>query len=196
MSRQARALDVLLREVNAHAPGRYKASDGGIGDPRHQATKSDHNPNAAGVWRAVDITNDPDDHDGNPKNDLPGQDLANRLAAKLGKHPALKSGAYVIFNRRIISFDRLNEDWRPYSGSNAHKTHVHLSVSTSAAGYDSAKAWNLWPKGSTPTRWTGVRKQLLAVVNSDEAKAISPNRKFIRAGLAAFRAWLAKTPEN
>lgn len=149
--RQARSLDVLEAEINAHAPGRYKASDGGLGDQAHAARKSDHNPNAAGVWRARDFTNDPDDHDGNPANDLPGQDLANRLAAKLGKHPAMKSGAYVIFNRRIISFDRLAEAWRPYDGANAHQKHVHVSVSTAAAGYDSKAAWNLWPKTPPPT---------------------------------------------
>ena len=165
--RQAKSLDTLLAEINLHSPGRYKASDGGLGDPAHAARVSDHNPNAAGVWRARDITNDPDDHDGNPKNDLPGQDLANRLAEKLGKHPALKSGAYVIFNRRIISFDRLAEGWRSYDGENAHQHHVHVSVSTAAAGYDSTAAWNLWAK--TPPKFPNIDDAIAST-----QKAIAP----------------------
>lgn len=137
MNRQAYSLDTLLKEINAHAPHRDKRSDGGIGDARHAATDSDHNPNKAGVWRAYDITN-------TPKDGLDVPQLATLLARKLGKHPALASGAYVIFNRRIISTNRLTEGWRPYNGLDAHTGHLHLSVATAASGYDSRQAWNLW----------------------------------------------------
>lgn len=142
MTRQARALDVLLTEVDKHAPNRSKTSDGGLGDQAHAARKSDHNPNAAGVWRARDFTHDP--------KHLPGGELAKLLKELLGKHPAMNSGAYIIWNRRIVSYDRLAEGWRPYTGADPHTGHVHLSVSTAAAGYDSTRAWNLFtPK---PTR--------------------------------------------
>lgn len=135
MSRQAFALDVLVNEVNHHAPGRNKASDGGIGDVAHQHQVSDHNPNAAGVWRAFDFTNDP--------HHLPGHDLATRLERLIGKHPAMMSGAYIIWDHHIISHDRHGEGWRSYSGD-PHTSHVHLSVSTDAHGYDSRQPWHLF----------------------------------------------------
>lgn len=139
MSRQARSLDVMLAEVNHHAPNRSKVSDGGLASTAHhlQNPTSDHEPNAAGVWRARDVTHD-------PAGGLDGADFARRVAAKLGKIPALGMGAYVIYNRRIISTARLSAGWRPYDGVNPHTTHVHVSVATAAAGYDSTRPWNLW----------------------------------------------------
>lgn len=155
--RQARALDVLLAEVNAHAPHRDKGSDGGLGDARHAALKSDHNPNAAGVWTARDVTDDPD-------GGLDGSELAHKIAHRLGAHPALMAGAYVIHNARIISYNRLVEGWRPYAGLNAHRTHVHVSVSDAAAGYDSREPWDLFdaparpvPPPAVPTAYTRFR---------------------------------------
>lgn len=137
MSRQAKSLDVYLAEVNTAAPNRSKISDGGLGDEAHSSRLSDHNPNSAGVWRARDVTNDPD-------GGMPGQRLSRLVAAKLGKIPALGSGAYVIFNHQIISTNRLAEGWRPYTGINAHEHHVHVSVATAASGYDNTRPWNLF----------------------------------------------------
>src|SRR5690606_29393833 len=139
--RTARSLDVLLDEINAHAPKRSKVSDGSIGDTAHSARTSDHNPNAAGVARARDFTHD-------PAGGLDCNDLAERLARLLrSNHPAMATGAYIIWNRRIISRDRLREGWRPYTGSNGHTKHLHLSVTTIAGspGYDSTVSWGLWP---------------------------------------------------
>lgn len=141
MTRQAHSLDVMLTEVNHHAPHRSKASDGGLASPAHHLANpdSDHEPNAVGVWRAYDITHD-------PTHGLDGADLARRVAAKLGKIPALGPGAYVIYNRRIISTNRLAAGWRPYTYGDPHTSHVHISVATAAAGYDSTKPWSLWGK--------------------------------------------------
>lgn len=190
MTRQAYALDVFLAEINAHAPNRSKASDGGLGDPAHAARVSDHNPNKAGVWRARDVTND-----------VPGGmvcgELATLLVRKLGSHPALMSGAYIIWNGRIISYDRRGEGWRPYSGDNPHTRHLHLSVSTAAAGYDSRQPWNLYPL--PPTRITRARK-LLADVDellADAAASAGPARRAkIAAGRTALRAVLAALPKR
>lgn len=141
MARQARSLDVLLAEVNAVAPKRSKVSDGGLGDSAHQkAGTSDHLPNKAGVWRARDFTHD-------PTGGLDCNTLTAALVPMLGKHPALGSGAYLIWNARIISTDRLGEGWRKYTGANAHRKHAHVSVATAAAGYDSTAPWGI----STPT---------------------------------------------
>jgi hypothetical protein len=183
--RPAHAISTLLAELNKKAPGRYKGSDGILGDPAHAARDSDHNPNAAGVVRAVDITNDPDDHDGNPANDMPGQTLANLLAGLLGRHPAMMSGAYVIFNRRIISYDRLAEGWRPYDGLNAHKTHVHLSVSTKPAGYDSRQAWNLWTAAPTPLIDHAIKDTLAAIA---ERPPGGPVRELLEQALPLLKA--------
>lgn len=152
MSRQAKSLDILVAEVNKQAPRRSKASDGGLGDSAHASRPSDHNPNAAGVWRARDVTND-------PAGGMPGQKLSRLVAAKLGHHPALMSGAYVIFNHQIISCDRLREGWRPYSGSNAHEHHVHVSVATKAAGYDSTRPWDLF-ESAEPSNHVEVAQEL------------------------------------
>lgn len=168
MPRQARSLDVLLAEVNRSAPGRSKASDGGLGDPAHAARVSDHNPNAAGVWRARDFTNDPAD----------GFDcdlFALYVASRLGKHPALGSGAYVIWNRRIISTDRLAEGWRPYTGASPHDHHCHVSVATAAAGYDSTAPWG-WE--DTMDKIIKLLEQILA-----EQKATRADIKDMRRAL-------------
>lgn len=143
MTRQARSLDVMLVEVNHHAPKRSKASDGGLASPAHhlQNPDSDHEPNLAGAWRAYDVTHD-------PAHGLDGADLARRIAAKLGKIPALGLGAYVIYNRRIISTSRLSAGWRPYAGADPHTSHVHISVALTAPGYDSTQPWNLWGKAT------------------------------------------------
>ena len=136
--RVADSLNVLLAEVDQAAPGRNKASDGSIGDAAHASRSSDHNPwvidaNGVGVVRARDITDDPAR--------MRAAELAIQIAALLGKHPALGSGAMVIWNRRIISTDRLSEGWRPYTGSNPHDKHVHVSVGT--RGYDSTAPWGV-----------------------------------------------------
>lgn len=145
--RMARGLDALLGEVNRSAPQRNRASDGGIGDAAHASRASDHNPwvkDAAGVGvvRARDFSHD-------PRGGLDGAELAQFLSRRLGVHPALGAGAYVIWNRRIISTDRLAEGWRPYAGSNPHTSHVHLSVARH--GYDSLAAWG-WGRKSRGAR--------------------------------------------
>lgn len=44
--RIAKSLAVLRSQVDAMAPARAKDNDGWLGDARHQATKSEHNPDA------------------------------------------------------------------------------------------------------------------------------------------------------
>lgn len=137
--RVARSLDVLLAEVNAAAPARSKVSDGSIGDAAHASRTSDHNPwvrdsRGVGVVRARDITHDPADG-------CDAGEIAEHVR-QLGidGHPALGPGAYVIWNHRIAS-DSYGWAWRGYYGSNPHTAHVHISVATSAAGYDSTAPW-------------------------------------------------------
>lgn len=181
--RVARSLDNLLDEVNTAAPNRSKASDGSIGDPAHAARVSDHNPNPAGVVRARDYTHD-------PAGGLDCNLLAAFLADLLGEHPALASGAYIIWNNQIISRDRIDEGWRPYSGSNPHTKHLHLSVATAASGYDSAAPWGWGTEGDDMSQYAEqldrIEKKLtdLAVAEATRAK---DQRKAIRQQAEAIR---------
>ncbi len=109
----------LRLQVDDSYPDRDRTSDGWIGDARHSARPSDHNPDAAGIVRAIDIDRD---LSGKAKPDLM-PDLANqiRLAAKSDKRIA-----YIIFDGKIASA-RLGFRWRKYRGSNPHHAHCHIS---------------------------------------------------------------------
>lgn len=135
MSRIARSLDVLRDQVNELYPGRSEESDGWIGDARHQATKSDHNPNVYDVVQALDITHD-------PTHGLDAGGLADTLIAS--QDHRIK---YVISNRRIANYEAKNGAmpwaWRPYTGPNAHEKHVHISVRDEPEIYDSTEQWKL-----------------------------------------------------
>lgn len=156
--REARSLKQLHAEINATAPERSIATDGWIGDADHATRDSDHNPwvedaDGIGVVRARDFTHDPD---GGLDCDM----LADYLAGQLGKHPALGPGAYLIWEARIISTDRLEDGWRPYPGTNAHRSHLHVSVATRAAGYDSNAPWG----------WKETMDKILAVLKRIDGK--------------------------
>ena len=134
MARIAKALATLREQVNAQWPNRSKANDGWIGNAAHQARKSDHNPNAAGVVQALDITHDP----------AHGFD-AGKLAHALidSRDPRIK---YVISNRKICSSYATGGvaawTWRPYPGAHAHEKHVHISVADDPRKYDDPSAWS------------------------------------------------------
>lgn len=133
--RPARSLLVLRGEIDTRWPGRSKRSDGMVGDLEHQSRggASDHNPNWAGVVRAMDIT----------CAGIDGSWYAEHLR-DLGAagHPALRNGGVVIYNRRVASSTR-GWSWRAYTGANAHDHHVHVSVSKDPAGYDSTAPWGI-----------------------------------------------------
>jgi hypothetical protein len=114
----------LREQFDDTFPDRDRSSDGWIGDTRHSARPSDHNPDAkTGVVRAIDIDRDVS---GSAKPDLM-PDIANqiRLAAKAGD----KRIAYVIFEGRIAS-PIMGFRWRKYKGSNPHSKHCHISFTT------------------------------------------------------------------
>lgn len=170
MSRQARALDTLVAEINHFAPNRNKISDGGKASPAHnkQNIDSDHNPdnpNHPGVWTAFDVTNDPVGKPPTGGDDMPGAFLARKLDALLGHHPAMMEGAYIIWDHRIKSYNRRDEGWRPYVGD-PHTGHVHLSVSSAKFGYDSTKPWNLFE--DAPTGVDRMRSYLAQAIAEGE----------------------------
>src|SRR5262245_32618532 len=88
-----------LEDATRRWPNRQKASDGIMGDARHQKTKSDHN-----VGNAFDITHDP----------VSGCD-GSVIAAIAIVDPRVK---YVIWNRQIWNRELGDKAWRSYSGTN------------------------------------------------------------------------------
>jgi len=129
----------LRLQVDDCYPDRDRTSDGWIGDARHSARASDHNPDSTGVVRAIDIDRD---LSGKAKPDLM-PDLADqiRLAAKRDKRIA-----YVIFNGKIASA-RLGFRWRKYKGSNPHNHHCHVSFTK--AGDNDGSFFNIPLLGGT-----------------------------------------------
>lgn len=103
-------------QVDDSFPDRSRVSDGWIGDTRHSARASDHNPDAYGWVYAIDITAD-------LGVESASFDLADqiRIVAKTDKR--IK---YVIHNGQIAS-SVLNYKWRKYTGINPHKKHIHIS---------------------------------------------------------------------
>lgn len=111
----------LRLQVDDCFPDRDRTSDGWIGDSRHSARPSDHNPDATGIVRAIDIDRD---LSGKAKPDLM-PDLADqiRLFAKRDKSKRI---AYIIFNSKIAS-PRTLWRWVAYKGINPHVKHCHVS---------------------------------------------------------------------
>jgi hypothetical protein len=111
----------LREQFDDTFPDRDRRSDGWVGDTRHAARPSDHNPDSkTGTVRAIDVDRDVS---GAAKPDLM-PDIADqiRLAAKAGDRRI----AYVIFAGRIAS-PRMGWRWRTYKGSNPHNHHLHIS---------------------------------------------------------------------
>lgn len=143
-----KGLDVLLAQINAKAPGRSKASDGSVGDPDHQTRQSDHNPEDT---RDSDDGNDPD-------NQVDARDFTHDPAhgADMGKiSEAIRRSKdvrvkYVIFNKRIFSGRNGTQPWvwRPYTGSNDHSHHMHVSVVDSPN--DNTALWQIGGLDMTP----------------------------------------------
>jgi hypothetical protein len=140
--RVAGSLSVYIRQINAVAPRRGRASDGTIGDRAHQGTNSDHNPRriaglgSIGVVTAADITHDPNR----------GCDIgAIGESLRLSRDPRIK---YFIFNHRLFSSYRANGiapwTWRRYSGDNPHVHHGHLSVHSDWRA-DDTRPWPITP---------------------------------------------------
>ncbi len=129
--RVAASLLQLRDQVNAQWPNRSKENDGTIGDERHQNEHSEHNPDANGVVRAEDLTND-------PPHGLVSRKLAEALIAS--RDPRI---LYVISNSQICSSQVYPWHWRSYEGSNPHIEHMHISVVANPHLYDSRDPWKI-----------------------------------------------------
>jgi hypothetical protein len=124
--RLSKAASQLREQFDDSYPSRDRTSDGWIGDTRHAARPSDHNPDVDGWVRAIDVDRD---LSGRAKPDLM-PDLADqiRLLCKSKKERRI---TYIIFDGRIAS-SKKGWAWRTYEGTNKHNHHAHISFSKEA----------------------------------------------------------------
>jgi hypothetical protein len=119
MAKLCKAGQQLREQIDDAFPDRNRnAPEGWLGDSRHAARVSDHNPDPTSqIVRAYDFNADL----GSSKHEA--YDLADqlRLLARSDKRIS-----YIIFNGKIASW-RKNYKWRKYTGINPHKTHIHIS---------------------------------------------------------------------
>ena len=116
----------LREQIDDTFSDRDRTSDGWIGDTRHSARKSDHNPDAGGWVRAIDVDRD---LSGKAKPDLM-PDLADQIRLFAKSDPA-KRISYIIFDGKIAS-PLLKWKWRKYTGINKHVKHCHISFTQAA----------------------------------------------------------------
>ena len=116
------AAGVQLRDqVDTWFPDRcVKSPEGWLGDSRHSARKSDHNPDRFGWVRGLDLNSRLE------SSDSLAPYLADQIRIAAKSDPRI---SYVIFNGRICS-KILNWKWRKYKGINPHKRHIHISFTT------------------------------------------------------------------
>lgn len=119
--RLVRSLMRLRWQIDAMAPNRSRASDGTIGDAAHQARTSDHNPRvvlALGeqpVVLALDITHDP------------AHGCDTHAVAESIRLSRDRRVSYVIANRQVTGPNH-GWEWDPYTGTDPHINHMHVSV--------------------------------------------------------------------
>ena len=115
----------VLRQATAIKPSRKKVSDGLLPSAAHikQSPTSDHN-----TGYAVDLTHDPES----------GVDCSD-IFEKLKEDKRVK---YLIFNKKIWSKDKARLGNRPYTGSNPHTKHLHISINDGCG--DDTSPWFWW----------------------------------------------------
>jgi hypothetical protein len=125
----APCLRTLRKQFNENCPGRDTSSDGWIGDAKHAKTKSEHNPNAEGIVRALDVDKDLN---------TPGITLKQVVDAICASRD--KRVKYIIFNGKITVAGSDLQKWKKYTGRNAHTQHAHFSVFDGKSIHD-ASPW-------------------------------------------------------
>ena len=114
----------LREQFDDTYPDRDRTSDGWIADARHMsAGTSDHIPSPKSkIVHAIDVDRDVS---GKAKPDLM-PDIADQLRILAKTDKRIK---YIIFESRITSAKSLWR-WRPYTGSNKHNHHCHISFTS------------------------------------------------------------------
>lgn len=107
-------LAVLNKQLKTKYPG---IIIGTIGDPKHQAEHSDHNPEADGSVDAADLMIGPN---------FTRQDCSQVMESlRLSRDQRI---AYLIWDHQICSSTYDKWIWTPYHGNDPHTGHGHVSV--------------------------------------------------------------------
>jgi hypothetical protein len=162
----SRAAVQLREQIDDNYPERSRKSDGTIGDARHSTRKSDHNPDANGWVRAIDITADL----GVSIDET--ADLVDQIR-KYAKRAKKKRISYIIYNGRIAS-PILDWKWRKYRGSNPHKAHFHCSFTT--LGDNDGSFFNIPMLGGTDERSKENERNLGQDLSGSSSSDISSSR--------------------
>jgi hypothetical protein len=94
----------------------YKLKDLGVwGDKSHQQRKSDHN------------TGDAQDFG------FDSPETATKVIDQLQKEAGDRNIKYIIYNKQIWN-PSISNEWRPYTGSNPHDKHIHVSYKRQNGG--------------------------------------------------------------
>lgn len=135
--RIAKSLLKLREQLKAAFPARDKTSDGAIGDAAHATRDSDHNPwvkdsKGMSVVTAIDIDEDLND----PTKTL--QNVIDAICAS--KDSRVK---YIIYEGRITVKGTNLQQWKKYTGKNAHRHHAHISAFPEQKKFDSEDSWDI-----------------------------------------------------
>lgn len=176
--RLAHSLEKLRGQINSMAPNRSKASDGWIGDSSHFATgsASDHNPwvklGGTGIVTAYDFTHD-------PAHGCDVMAIANAIVKSRDRR--LK---YLIYTGGaggrpgILSSTVSPWTWRTRANDD-HPHHLHISVDSNAADFDSVAPWS-------------IRTVVPPTTEDDAQMLTSEAQKWLEARIKAYAAWTAQ----
>jgi hypothetical protein len=164
-------LKQLFAEFDLIAPSRDHASDGSVGDQRHQDEVSDHNPDETGRVPIHDADHINEVHAIDVDNTLQESDLTMEKVVQflLGR---CRSGAekrlrYIIYNRRIWS---ASSGWvqKTYTGASPHTEHAHFSASYETPLEASTASWHLEdiPVALTSADKSWIAGQITAAVTA------------------------------
>lgn len=135
--RRSKSLIKLTSQINAAWPERDTTSDGAIGDAAHASRNSDHNP-----WVI--------DRNGQPV--VTAQDIDEDLTSDIHSLQSVVDAIcrsrdsrvkYLIYEGRITVKGSNLQRWERYTGKNAHKHHLHISVFPDQRLFDDDREWSI-----------------------------------------------------
>lgn len=157
MAYLAPSLVRLFDEVNERWPARDTWSDGWFASPAHvsAAPVSDHNPDQNGMVHAADIDATLTQMTMGPG--TVGDFLAAAILTRCRDGRLRNVVRYLIYKGRIYSAST-NYAARTYTGTNAHNSHVHISIYYTTTAEQYAGPW-------------GIRGDWVDMADRDDIKA-------------------------
>lgn len=131
----APCLLTLRGEFNALSPARDKGADGTIGDAAHQSRASDHDPDANGWVKALDIDS---------SGPWPGHTFHEIVMWIVARCRSGQEGRirYVI-HERVIYHERDGFKGNAYTGSDPHTNHAHFSCNYTQSVFTQTQPWGV-----------------------------------------------------